>query len=159
MKQYDIVSSVTVYDWEELSSEDRQLVEAAKEATRTSYSPYSHFQVGAAALLANGVVFKGSNQENAAFPSGLCAERTTLFSANAQYPDQPVLTLAIAAFKGEHFLQEPIPPCGGCLQVMLEVEDRFRHPIRILLYGTDGTHVVDSVRALLPFQFVKKSML
>ena len=158
MKQYDIVSSVTVYDWDELSSEDRQLIEAAKKATQTSYSPYSHFQVGAAALLANGVVFTGSNQENAAFPSGLCAERTTLFSANAHYPDQPVLSLAIAAYKEGHFLKAPVPPCGACRQVILEIEDRFKHPIRILLYGSDGTHVVDSVRALLPFQFVRESM-
>ena len=158
MKQYDIVSSVTVYDWDELSCEDRQLIEAAKKATQTSYSPYSHFQVGAAALLANGVVFTGSNQENAAFPSGLCAERTTLFSANAYYPDQPVLSLAIATYKEGHFFKAPVPPCGACRQVILEIEDRFKHPIRILLYGSDGTHVVDSVRALLPFQFVRESM-
>ncbi len=158
MKQYDIVSSVTVFDWEELSPQDRQLIEAAKQATQTSYSPYSHFQVGAAALLANGVIFTGSNQENAAFPSGLCAERTTLFSANAHYPDQPVLALAVAAFTGDHFLREPIPPCGACRQVILEIEDRFKHPIRILLYGTDGVHVVDSVQALLPFQFVRDTM-
>ena len=158
MKQYDIVSSVTVYDWDELSSEDRQLIEAAKKATQTSYSPYSHFQVGAAAMLANGVVFTGSNQENAAFPSGLCAERTTLFSANAHYPDQPVLCLAVEAYKEGHFLKAPVPPGGACRQVILEIEDRFKHPIRILLYGSDGTHVVDSVRALLPFQFVRESM-
>lgn len=158
MKQYDIVTKVTVFDWDELTPEDRELVESAKKATETSYSPYSHFQVGAAARLANGVIFTGSNQENAAYPSGLCAERTTLFSANAHYPNVPVLSLAIAAYYQDHFLAAPVPPCGACRQVILEVEDRFNQPIRILLYGTDGVHVVDTVKSLLPFQFVGDSM-
>lgn len=153
MERYDIVSHVTVYEWNELSEEDRQLVQAAKDATSTSYAPYSHFNVGAAARLANGVIFTGSNQENAAYPSGMCAERTTLFAANAHHPDLPVVALAVAASTNGSFLSSPIPPCGACRQVILEVEQRYHQPIRILLYGTDGVHVVDSIKALLPLSF------
>lgn len=153
MREYTIQSTVRVYDWEELPREDRLLIEAAKEATDGSYAPYSRFHVGAAARLKNGTIVIGSNQENVAYPSGLCAERTTLFAANAQYPDQPVLALAIAARNGDTFLSLPITPCGACRQVISGVEQRYGHPIRILLYGTDGTHVIDGIDALLPIQF------
>ena len=153
MKEYTIQSKVRVYDWEELPQEDRNLVEAAKDATKGSYAPYSGFCVGAAARLKNGTVVIGSNQENVAYPSGLCAERTTLFAANAQYPDQPVLSLAIAARNQDGFLSQPITPCGACRQVISGVEQRYNQPIRILLYGTDGTHVIDNIDALLPLQF------
>ena len=153
MKEYTIQSIVRVYDWEELPQEDRNLVEAAKDATKGSYAPYSGFCVGAAARLKDGSVVIGSNQENVAFPSGLCAERTALFAANAQYPDQPVVSLAIAARNPEGFLSQPIPPCGACRQVISGVEQRYNQPIRLLLYGTDGTHVVDGIDALLPLQF------
>ena len=154
MKEYTIQSIVRVYGWEELTPEDRNLIEAAKNATDGSYAPYSGFCVGAAALLKDGTVVIGSNQENVAYPSGLCAERTTLFAANAQYPDQPVLTLAIAARNKNGFLSQPITPCGACRQVISGVEQRYNQPIRILLYGTDGTHVMDKIDALLPLQFV-----
>lgn len=153
MKEYTIQSTVRVFDWDELSQEDRILIEAAKNATASSYAPYSGFCVGAAARLKNGTVVIGSNQENAAYPSGLCAERTALFAANAQYPDQPVFSLAIAARNREGFLSQPVTPCGACRQVISGVEQRYDHPIRILLYGTEGTHVVESVDALLPLQF------
>ena len=158
MKQYDITNTVCVYSMDELPIEDRQLVHAAMEATKTSYAPYSHFCVGAAARLADGLVVMGSNQENAAFPSGLCAERTALFAANTQHPDTPVVALAIAAYTQGHFLADPISPCGACRQVIMEVEDRYRQPIRILLYGTSGIHVVDTVKALLPLYFVGAKM-
>ena len=125
MKEIEIKSLFRVYDMDELSQSDRELVSAAMEATKGSYAPYSKFRVGAAARLANGLVFTGANQENAAYPSGLCAERTTLFAANAQYPDQPVLALAIAARKGNRFMSTPISPCGACRQVISGVEDRF----------------------------------
>ncbi len=153
MKEYTIQSLIRVYDWEELPQEDRILIEQAKAATKGSYAPYSSFCVGAAARLKNGTIVIGSNQENVAFPSGLCAERTALFAANAQYPSQPVLSLAIAARNKDGFLSQPIPPCGACRQVISGVEQRFNHPIRIMLYGTDGTHVVDSIDTLLPLQF------
>jgi cytidine deaminase len=153
MKEYTIQSTVRVYDWDELATEDQKLVQAAKDATNGSYAPYSGFCVGAAARLGDGTIVIGSNQENVAFPSGLCAERTTLFAANAQYPDQPVLALAIAARNKDGFLSQPIPPCGGCRQVISGVEQRYNQPIRILLYGTAGIHVVDGIDALLPLQF------
>lgn len=153
MKEYTIQSTVRVYDWDELAAEDQKLVQAAKDATNGSYAPYSGFCVGAAARLGDGTIVIGSNQENVAFPSGLCAERTTLFAANAQHPDQPVMALAIAASNKDGFLSQPIPPCGGCRQVISGVEQRYNQPIRILLYGTAGIHVVDGIDALLPLQF------
>ena len=156
MKEYTIQSTVCVYSWDELAEEDQILVQAAKDATNGSYAPYSSFYVGAAVRLGNGTIVMGNNQENVAFPSGLCAERTALFAANAQYPDQPVLALAVAARNKDGFLSQPIPPCGGCCQVISEVERRFHQPIRIVLYGTDGTHVAHSIAALLPLQFSDK---
>ena len=158
MKEIEIKSLFRVYDMDELSQSDRELVSAAMEATKGSYAPYSKFRVGAAARLANGLVFMGANQENAAYPSGLCAERTTLFAANAQYPDQPVLALAIAARKGNRFMSTPISPCGACRQVISGVEDRFGHPVRILLYGTEGIYECNGIDALLPLRFVDSDM-
>ncbi len=158
MRTYNITSKVTVFLLEELEDNDHQLVTQAIEATRNSYSPYSHFSVGAALRLANGRVVTGSNQENASSPLGLCAERTAIFHAQHQYPDQPITAIAIAARTEEALTRFPIPPCGACRQVMLEVEDRYQQPIRILLYGSEGIHVVDTVKALLPFQFVGDCM-
>ena len=132
MKDLTITSVIKVYEYDELNDTDRALLDDAIEATRRSYAPYSHFSVGAAALLANGVVVTGTNQENAAYPSGLCAERTTLFYANSQYPGQAVVTLAIAARTEKDFIDTPIPPCGACRQVILETEKRYKQPIRIL---------------------------
>ncbi|MDE5710406.1 MAG: cytidine deaminase, partial [Bacteroides sp.] len=138
---------------------DREMIDNAREATRRSYAPYSHFAVGAAAGLANGLIVTGTNQENAAYPSGLCAERTTLFYANSQYPDEPVETLAIAARneRGD-FLDNPIPPCGACRQVMLETEKRFDQAMRVLLYGKQGIYEVKSVGDLLPLSFDASAM-
>ena len=160
MKDLTITAIIKVYQYDELNEADRALMQTAMEATARSYSPYSHFSVGAAALLGNGTVVTGTNQENAAYPSGLCAERTTLFYANSQYPDQAVETLAIAARneRGE-FLEEPIPPCGACRQVMLETEKRFKRPMRILLSGEKGIYELRSVGALLPLSFDASSML
>ena len=149
---YDFVSE------SELSAEDQELVTRAKEATKNSYANYSHFYVGVALRLENGEIIIGANQENAAFPSGLCAERTAVFAAQAQHPEQPIKTLAIAARNANGFLKEPISPCGPCRQVILEVEDRYKQPVRILLYGTDGVYVIDSVKDLLPFCFVDANM-
>ena len=158
MKEIEIKSLFRVYGMDELSQSDRELVSAAMEATKGSYAPYSKFRVGAAARLANGLVFTGANQENAAYPSGVCAERTTLFASNAQYPDQPVLALAIAARKGNRFMSTPISPCGACRQVISGVEDRFGHPVRILLYGTEGIYECNGIDALLPLRFVDSDM-
>jgi cytidine deaminase len=130
------------------------LVDAAREATLRSYAPYSGFSVGAAVRLSNGKLLTGNNQENAAYPSGLCAERTTLFWANAQYPDAAVESLAIAARNADGELPVPIPPCGACRQVILEVENRFNRSIRIILYGAKECYVIeDGIKALLPLCF------
>ena len=103
--------------------------------------------------LESGRIVVGANQENAAYPSGLCAERTALFAAGAQYPDEAVVALAIAARKGRRFTAEPIPPCGACRQVISGVEDRHGKAIRIFLYGSDGIVVCDGIAPLLPFRF------
>lgn len=153
MKEIHIDIRIRSAAYEELDEEQRLLIDAAKEATARSYAPYSRFAVGAAALLANGVIVTGTNQENAAYPSGICAERTTLFYANSQYPDQPVRMLAIAAHNESGFVDVPVPPCGACRQVLLETEQRFRHPIRILLYGRKDILILESVKDLLPLSF------
>ena len=159
MKELTIRIPIRIFDYEELGADDRRLIDAAREATRRSYSPYSRFAVGAALRLLDGTFVSGSNQENAASPSGLCAERTTLFYANSRYPDQPVDTLAIAARneRGE-FLAAPIPPCGACRQVMLETEKRYGHEMRILLYGTRGIYEIQGVSGLLPLSFDASAM-
>lgn len=159
MEELNIHIRMKVLHYEELCAADRALIDAAREATHRSYAPYSHFSVGAAARLTDGTVVTGCNQENAAYPSGLCAERTTLFYAGAQYPDIPVKALAIAARneRGE-FLSSPIPPCGACRQVMLETEKRSRQSMRILLYGTEHIYEVARVSDLLPLSFDASAM-
>ena len=154
MKELVLQTIVVVCAYDELMSEDKEVVDAARAATANSYAVYSKFNVGAAVRLEGGVIVKGSNQENAAYPSGLCAERTTLFWANSQYPDRAVLTLAIAARTENGELAMPIPPCGACRQVILETEKRYNRTIRIILYGTRECYVVeDGIKALLPLTF------
>lgn len=154
MKEMVINTKVKVCTVDELSAADREVVDAARAATANSYAIYSHFNVGAAVRLANGIIVSGSNQENAAYPSGLCAERTTLFWANSQYPTQPVEVLAIAARNEQGELATPIPPCGACRQVILETEKRYSKAMRIILYGTKECYLIDDgVKALLPLSF------
>lgn len=153
MEEIKIEIRIRSLHYDELNEEDRRLIEQAKEATQRSYAPYSRFSVGAAALLANGETVSGSNQENAASPSGLCAERTTLFYANSRYPDQAVKTLAIAARNASGFISTPISPCGACRQVLLETEQRYGFPIRILLYGTKEIYLINGIKDLLPLSF------
>ena len=149
-----IEAKVKVCSYDELAGDDKKVVDAARAATANSYAVYSKFHVGAAVLLADGTVVSGSNQENAAYPSGLCAERTTLFWANSQYPGLAVMILAIAASTGGSELDVPIPPCGACRQVILETEKRFKTPIRIILYGAKECYIVEEgVKALLPLSF------
>jgi cytidine deaminase len=155
MKEYHLTTKMRSYQWDELSEEQRAILTVAKEQTKSSYCPYSHFHVGAAAQLANGVVIPGCNQENAAYPSGLCAERSALFAAGAQYPDQPVERLAIACCTGGHFTKEPGSPCGACRQVMIETETRFDKPLRILLYGRNRIYVMDGIKNLMPLSFTE----
>ncbi|MBU3854754.1 MAG: cytidine deaminase [Candidatus Paraprevotella stercoravium] len=159
MKEFTIHTQVRFYQENELSHDDQELISAAREATKHSYAPYSKFYVGAALRLANQQIVCGSNQENAAYPSGTCAERTAIFYANAQYPEQPVEALAIAAQTNGKFLAQPISPCGSCRQVILETEHRFKKPIRILLYGTEGVYVLEGIQSILPLQFDQDCLL
>ena len=159
MKQIDINIKIGVCQLEELSADEQALIKKAIEATKNSYSPYSHFSVGAALLLENGEMVIGANQENAAYPSGLCAERSAIFAAQSTRPDQPIKALAIAARNGGGLMKRPIVPCGSCRQVVLEIEDRYKQPVRILLYGTETVYVIDTVKDLLPLQFIGESML
>lgn len=158
MKTIDINIKIRFCRLKELSEEDRQLVEMAVEATNNAYAKYSNFRVGAAVRLENGLLMKGANQENAAFPVTLCAERTAIFAAQANYPEQPITAIAIAAKNENGLLSEPITPCGSCRQVMLEIEDRYKRPLRILLYGQNGVYIVDTVKDLMPLSFVDASM-
>ena len=154
MEKRTLTIQYEAFGFDELSEQDRELVEAARKATYTSYAPYSHFCVGAAVRLNTGEIVSGSNQENAAFGAGTCAERCTMFYANAKHPDEPIRTIAIAArgTDGE-FTLSPISPCGVCRQALIEAQKRAQQPIRVLLYGRRETLLLDSISCLLPFQF------
>lgn len=143
---------------DELSSEDQQLVKAAIAATANSYARYSNFNVGAALRLSDGSIVIGANQENAAFPSGLCAERSAIFAAQSQQPEHAITALAIAAKNVNGLMPDPVSPCGACRQVILEMEDRYQQPVRILLYGTRGVYCINSVKDLMPLSFVDENM-
>lgn len=137
----------------DLPADDHTLMQAAIDATATAYAPYSHFHVGAAVRLAGGEIVKGSNQENAAYPSGLCAERTALFAAGSQHPQEAVTALAIVARNEQGQLVEAAP-CGACRQVLLESQQRAGAAVRVLMYLAGGRiRVVDDAATLLPFSF------
>ncbi|MBP5457899.1 MAG: cytidine deaminase [Paludibacteraceae bacterium] len=138
---------------EELDNEAKKTIEEAKKASQNSYAPYSRFQVGAAVVLSDGKIVQGNNQENIAYPSGLCAERVAVFSANAIYPKATIRTLAIAAQTGGNFTEKPITPCGACRQVLSETEQRQKAPIDIYLYGSKEILHIHSVADLLPLAF------
>lgn len=159
MESHSMTITWRVYRSDELEAGDSRLIGAAMQATDGSHSPYSGFRVGAAVLLEDGTVVTGSNQENAAYPSGLCAERTALFAAGHSHPGKAVAALAIAARNADGFTSQPITPCGACRQVMAEFEQQSGRPIRFLLYGTEGTMVIEGgTAALLPFCFGAASM-
>ncbi|MDD3196051.1 MAG: cytidine deaminase [Paludibacter sp.] len=153
MEHRIIESYLTIYHFTELEPEIQVLVNKAKEQYQKSYAPYSRFHVGASVLLENGALFEANNQENAAFPSGLCAERIALFYANAQFPDVPVRAIAIAAYTNGSIVENPITPCGGCRQVMVETQHRFNHPFDIYMVGRDVIYHVANVKELLPLLF------
>lgn len=155
MKDITLTIDVKEYGFDELPELWKRLVEEARTATRRSYAPYSHFCVGAAIALDNGEIVVGSNQENAAFPSGTCAERTACYYAGARYPDAHFDVIAIAArgTDGE-FQKEPISPCGACRQALLEYEKLAGHPVKVLLAARDKVWLFPSVSSLLPLSFV-----
>jgi cytidine deaminase len=156
MKKVELKTSIRECQFEELSQAEQHLIEQAIEATNRSYAPYSKFSVGACLLLNNGVEVIGCNQENAAYPVGLCAERSAIFAAGAQYPDVPVRMIAIAARTPDGELQdEPVSPCGSCRQVLIETETRFSQEVRILLYGRNKIYVIDGIKQLMPLSFTE----
>ncbi len=154
MTEKEIRCLVREYAPEELPSGLKAIVDKAKEMTSTSYAPYSRFRVGAAILLESGEIVGGSNQENAAFPATMCAERSAAFWAGANRPGVAFRKIAIAAATDEGFQQQPISPCGTCRQALLEYEKRFG-PIEVVLYGAARIFVVPSVSDLMPLSFTE----
>lgn len=133
---------------------DSELLTAARENAKKAYAPYSNFQVGAAVLLENGEIITGNNQENAAYPSGLCAERVALFYAQSKFPDIAVKAIAVTAISLKIDISSPVPPCGACRQVLTEYENRHNTPMRVILQGEHGNIVsLNSAADLLPLKF------
>ena len=158
MKEINITSSFTIFDnLNELPAKIQDLMNQAVEIRKKAYAPYSKFKVGAALLLDNGKVILGSNQENAAYPSGLCAERTAIFYAGSTYPEAKILKMAITAASDTNQTTAPIPPCGSCRQSIAEYEIKQDTPIEIYFMGEIGeVYKSSSLKNLLPLMFDKK---
>ena len=153
MTDRKLILSYKEYTFDELSGEDRQLVEAAVGAMRNAYSPYSNFKVGAAVRLSDGSIVIGSNQENAAYPSGLCAERTAMFAASAQHPELDIRSLAVAGGLDGQLEEVPASPCGACRQVMAQYQRKAGAPLSVLVTGADKVWKFERVDDILPFIF------
>ncbi|WP_438969263.1 cytidine deaminase [Nonlabens sp.] len=157
MKKLELHTTLEVYDTiEELAAQDFSLMQLAIEARHRAYAPYSNFTVGCALLLANGEIITGNNQENAAYPSGLCAERVAIFAAGSQYPGVAVLKLAITASPKDNSFHKPVPPCGACRQSIAEYENNQENDIELFFMGAAGKVLKsDSLSDLLPLVFDK----
>jgi len=155
VKEINTQTSFVVFDsFSELETEDKALLNKAKEAVANSYAPYSHFHVGAAILLENGIVVTGNNQENAAYPSGMCAERIAIWNASSQYPNTIIKKIAITVKSENKTVDKPVAPCGACRQTLLEYEVNQKEPIEVFFMGEVGTIVkANSLQDLLPFSF------
>jgi cytidine deaminase len=155
VKKIKLYSEITVFnDLSELPNDIQTLMEQAIAIREMAYAPYSHFRVGAALKLDNGIVVTGNNQENAAYPSGMCAERVAIWAAGSQYPDQKILQMAITARSENHILKQPIPPCGACRQAIAEYEIKQAENIEIYFMGEVGQiYKSDSLHDLLPLIF------
>lgn len=154
MTQKDINISYLEYSRiEEMNAEDRELAAEAIEAMGGAYAPYSHFHVGAAVRMSNGQIVRGANQENAAFPSGLCAERTAMFSASAKYPDKDMRSIAIAGGVHGRLGREPATPCGACRQVMAQYQTKSGKPMSVIMIGADRIWKFEKVDDILPLIF------
>lgn len=155
MKKRTITS--TIYEYAsaaELQADDLFLLESAAAAAGNAYAPYSAFHVGAALRLDDGTVVTGNNQENVAYPSGLCAERVAVFSANANHPRKAVNAIAVSCYSEKFTVSSPLSPCGACRQVIAETEKRYGKPVRIILGSTTGpVYIAESIRELLPLAF------
>ena len=160
MKKSEYKFSFDIYDSiEELSSADAWLLQEAREVTEQAYAPYSHFQVGAIAKMANGEIVAGSNQENASFPVGLCAERVLLASASSLYPKTPIESITISYQSNNGNSNHAIAPCGICRQSLQEYEMRVGHPIRLILGGMEGkVFVINQASLLLPLAFTSEEL-
>ena len=157
MKKHKLTLSFLEYNSiDELNEDDRILLQTAKEAAKNAYAPYSKFRVGAAVRLADGTIVIGCNQENAVYPVGLCAERVALFSAQAQYPDQPIVALAVTAIGSDGKISQPVPPCGSCRQAMIETESRHNTPLRVIMQGEEGPIIIsEKMDNLMPLIFTE----
>ena len=158
MKEITITTIIRQCHPDELPAETLHLAAKAIEMAESAYAPYSGFQVGAAILLSNGKIVIGSNQENAAFPSGMCAERTACYQAGALYPDAAFRRIVIAAGKRSaegkfEVISNPISPCGACRQALLEYEAKGAGPVEVVLYGAESCYIFPSVASLLPYAF------
>jgi cytidine deaminase len=155
MKKEEIKFTIAVYDSsDELNEDDAFLLSEARSVTQFAYAPYSNFQVGAVAQLVNGETVTGSNQENASYPAGICAERVLLSSAASQFPGVGIKTIAISYNNLKGKSDRPISPCGICRQSLVELEQRFGHPVRIILAGMEGkVQVIENAVSLLPLTF------
>ena len=143
---------------DELNQDDRELVNAAREAALLAYAPYSKFSVGAAVRLETGIIIKGTNVENAAFPSGICAERTALSYSASNYPSVKPVAIAVAAITEDGLTKEPVPPCGNCRQVIAEEEFRNKTDIRVILSGESKIQIIEKGGDLLPLQFNRNNL-
>lgn len=155
MKEFTTETKFSIYESiSDLSKADYDLLLQAKNVVDEAYAPYSHFQVGAAVLLENGVVVTGNNQENAAYPSGMCAERVAIWSATSNYPGVVVKKVAIAVKSGHKKIDKPVAPCGACRQSLLEYEVKQKEPIEVFFTGEIGKVIkANSLQDLLPFSF------
>lgn len=152
LTEFDVYNSA-----KDLDKKDAELLLAAQKMVKTAYAPYSEFHVGAAVLLENGKIIVGNNQENAAYPSGLCAERVAIFYASAQYPNVAVKAIAVTVKSKNMVVSEPLSPCGACRQVIAEYENMSQKPIRIIMSGEKGQiYIAKSIESLLPLMFSKK---
>lgn len=160
MKEIQIETKLSVFEsFEELSKSEKEYMNQAVEIRQKAYAPYSKFHVGAAIVLDNGIVLHGSNQENAAYPSGLCAERVVIFYAGANYPNNKIVKLFISATPSDRDSTNPIPPCGSCRQSIAEYEIKQNLPIEIYFMGAIGPiYKSDSLKNLLPFMFDKSNL-
>lgn len=161
MKTLNLITKVEHYDSIlELSKENRTLLEKSYQSAKNAYSPYSHFKVGAAILLDNGHIVTGNNQENAAYPSGSCAERTAAFYASSQFPDIPFRKIAISSISLNQNGNKPVTPCGNCRQSLIEYEQKFNQKIEVILAAENGeVYIFESIAQLLPYSFGTVNLL
>lgn len=159
MKEQEFRMFYAVYPGrDEMPDPDIELTDAAMEAAGGAYAPYSGFSVGAAILLEDGTVVRGANVENAAYPSGSCAEKTALSYAVSNHNGKRPVAIAIAAFRGGRLTHDPVPPCGNCRQMLLEEEQRYGKAIKVILAGDDSTIVISSIASLMPLSFTSTNL-